>query len=92
MARRSIAQPDTRLQMQYIGAVSLLGRLAAQIPKGHELHFGITKAISDCNNFLLATESEIRFCPASGGGYAAFEVEQAKEMRAQRMALAKEKQ
>jgi len=69
---KSIANPDMRLRMQYLGVVALLGKVSARLPKGDEAHFGIEKAIRDANNFLLATDGDIRFSKSSSGGYAAF--------------------
>lgn len=64
--------PDVRLRSQYIGAISLLGKLKARLPRGDEAHYGIDCAIREANNYLLVTDSEILFDKSSFGGYAAF--------------------
>jgi hypothetical protein len=63
---------ETRLRAQYLGVVTLLGKIAARLPKRDEAHYGIDKAIRDANNYLLVTDGDIRFAKSSDGGYAAF--------------------
>lgn len=75
-AARSTAQMQTHLMMQYIGVVSLLGRIGQHLPKGHEDRYGLDKAMRDANNLFLVGEVNIFMQPASNGGYAAFERDQ----------------
>lgn len=69
----SIARPDVRLYMQYIGAMTLLGRVARHVPKGDELRAGLDRALHDANNWLLVNDKDIRFERDSAGGWSAFD-------------------
>lgn len=72
MKSKSIAESDTRLRMQYIGVLTLLGRVARHLPMGDEDRYGIDKAFREANNWLLVNDSDLYYAK-SGTGYAAFE-------------------
>lgn len=38
---KATSQSNTRLKMQYLGAMTLLGRIAKYLPSGHEDRFGL---------------------------------------------------
>jgi hypothetical protein len=86
---KSMAEPDTRLLMQYLGVVTLLGRIARHLPKGDEDQYGLEKAIREANNYLLVTGSEIRYLRTVGGGYGAFTVDQLEKHNAKTEAKAR---
>ena len=87
---KKYSDPDFRLRSQYIGAISLLGKVSARLSKGDEAHFGIDKAMRDANNFLIATDSDILFDRSASGGYAAFPREAVFQNRERRMSAAKQ--
>lgn len=76
MNDRNLANMDIRVFSQYLGALALLGRLAARAPRDEQ--YGIDKAFRDANNVLLARGQDIRYRRDSRGGYSAFQIKTAK--------------
>lgn len=77
--RPTTQQLRVRLMMQYLGVVTLLGRIAKHLPAGHEDRYGLDKAMRDANNLLLCSRSTICYMRSSDGGYGAFDRKQLKE-------------
>lgn len=66
----------TPLLRHYIGAVTLLGRIARHLPQGYSDQYGVDKAMRDANEVMRLNNVAIRFCKSSDGGFAAFDSEQ----------------
>lgn len=68
--------PDSkRILMQYIGAMSLLGRLTSRFDAGDDQE-GIDRAFNDLNSILNSMDSEVVYARTGGGGWGAFTREQ----------------
>lgn len=74
--RPTTEQMNTRVYMQYLAAVALIGRIAKHLPENHPDRYGVMRAMNDANNVLLHKGSEIIYQKSSDGGFAAFEREQ----------------
>jgi hypothetical protein len=73
---RHIGHPsdlDQRFKMQYIGALSLLGRVLRLVPVGAGEHDDAFRAFVDANIVLRLDNSDIYF-ERAGGGYACFDI------------------
>lgn len=64
---------ETRLWMQYLGALALLGRVMRHLPEGSEDYDCATEAFIDANILMRERGSTMRYERASGRQVAAFE-------------------
>jgi hypothetical protein len=74
---RHIGRPsdlDQRFKMQYIGALSLLGRVMRLVPVEAGEHDDAFRAFVDANILLRLDGSDVYFERSSGGGYGVFDV------------------
>ena len=69
---------DARLWMQYLGVLSLLGRIIRLLPEGSDDAHCVTDAFVDANILMRMRGSTIRYERASGNTVGAFELEQIK--------------
>lgn len=75
---RNIGRPadlGQRLRMQYIGALSLLGRALRRVPPEDGIHDDAFRAFVDANIVLRLDEADIYFERSSAGGYSVFEAQ-----------------
>src|ERR1700728_2807494 len=74
---RHIGRPadlDQRFRMQYIGALSLLGRVMRLLPVEAGEHDDAFRAFVDANVLLRLDDCDVYFERSSGGGYAVFDL------------------